>query len=186
MQLRSLRTCCSQTDRIFLLSWLPWGLTQGFRKILTKKASWLKECVFLWSKQVAVSTVSLRIFGEDRTAMWNLGREDGEWCSRLQCLLLSLSPRVPDDPAVCPCRTVGRQVPGTLSRHVSPNPCGPEQFLNSLGSRLVLVRLVLHNSSRYEKRHYVLIKFLRFFSLFFRDRQELQSLIGFAPFKVEG
>ena len=58
-----LRAFYPQSDRSFLLSWLPWGLAQGFRKILVK-ASWLKERIFSKSKQTAICTVSRRIFGK--------------------------------------------------------------------------------------------------------------------------
>ena len=63
----------SQTDRVFLLSWLPWGLTQGFRKYLKNKASWPKEYVFSCSKQIAISLVCPTNLREDRTVMWFLG-----------------------------------------------------------------------------------------------------------------
>ena len=69
---------CTQTGRVFLLSWLPWGLTQGFRKYWLNHANWLKEYVFSCSKQIAISLVCSTDLREDRTAMWCLGLEGGE------------------------------------------------------------------------------------------------------------
>ena len=72
---------------LFLLSWLPWGLTQGFRKYWLNKANWLKEYVFSCSKRIAISIVCPMDLREDRMAMWFLGGEDGEWLAWSRCPL---------------------------------------------------------------------------------------------------
>ena len=91
LQLVDLRALCTQSClKIFLISGLPWGLTQGFRKYWLNKAGWLKECIFSCTKQIAMSLVSSTDLREDRTVVWFLGGEDDEWSAKPRCPLFIL------------------------------------------------------------------------------------------------